>query len=212
MFDNRAFVSTFSGENCKFGHDSVADGWTIEFVQHPDLAGQIYFVPSFFVDPNTFGDFNSVMDGAFAWNSGWPLQVDDQFAQQQLAQNSQNTPSISPALAIVNDVLTSSGQQANNSIIQTLQNDLAAVLSPIQKAVSSFIGDTGLDSQFLQGLNNLQGQIQRRDGSGASKPTYMASVTANFFTHYGPNSFNKNVSHFFPSCYCFQSSSVCLSW
>jgi glucan endo-1,3-alpha-glucosidase len=200
MFNNLAFVSTFAGENCNFGHDNAIDGWTAEFVQHPDLTGQIHFVPAFFVDPNSFGGFHAVLDGAFSWNSGWPVEVNSQFAQQQLGKNSQNNASISPALSLAKVAAT---LQPNSSIIQTLRADLEAVLSPTQKAVSSFIGDTGLDSQFLQGLTGLQGQLRKRAGS-APKPTYMAAVTANFFTHYGPDSFNKNVSCvFFPdSCYC----------
>ena len=199
MYNNRAFVSTFAGENCNFGQDNAADGWRAEFTQHPDLAGQIYFVPAFFVDPSTFGEFHAVMDGAFAWNSGWPEKVDDQFAQQQLGKNLQNSPSINPALRIVNKVLAPVAQ-VNSSIIKTLQAELESVLSPTQKAVSSFIGDTDLDSQFIQGLNGLRSQLRRRDGSGAPKPTYMGAVAANFFTHYGPDSFNKNVScHVFAS-------------
>lgn len=194
-FNNRSFVSTFAGENCNFGHSNAVDGWTTEFTQHPDLAGQIYFVPAFFVDPNRFGDFHAVMDGAFAWDSGWPQKVDNQFAQQQLGKNLQNSPSISPALRVVNKVLAPADQKLSSGVIKTLLEELEAVLSPVQKAVSSFIGDTDLDSQFLQGLNVLHGQLQKRDGSGASKPTYMAAVAANFFTHYGPDTFDKNFAY-----------------
>jgi glucan endo-1,3-alpha-glucosidase len=203
MFNNRAFVSTFAGENCNFGRGNVIDGWTAEFVQHPDLAGKIHFVPSFFVDPNRFGDFRAVMDGAFAWDSGWPQKVDKQFTQQQLGKNLQNNPSISPALRVVNRILAPANQQLAIVVIKTLQDELKAVLSPAQRAVSSFIGDTDLDSQFLRGLNILHGQLRKRDPSGASKPTYMAAVAANFFTHYGPDTFNKNVSCSFPSATLF---------
>src|SRR5882672_3226000 len=91
MLNNRAFVSTFAGENCNFGRANAVDGWSSEFAQHPDLAGRIHFVPSFFVDPNRFSEFRSVMDGAFAWDSGWPQKVDKAFAQQQLNKNLQNT-------------------------------------------------------------------------------------------------------------------------
>src|SRR5260221_4804625 len=52
MFKDRAFVSTFAGENCNFGRGDAVDGWTAEFVQHPDLAGKIHFVLSSFVYPN----------------------------------------------------------------------------------------------------------------------------------------------------------------
>ena len=190
-YSGRAFVSTFAGENCNFGHGNAVDGWTAEFAQHPDLAGQIHFVPSFFVDPKRFGDFHAVMNGAFAWDSGWPQKIDKEFAQQQLNKNLQNSPSITPALRVVGKVLASNSQAS--TVIKTLQDDLKAVLNSVQKAVSSFIGDTDLDSQFLGGLGILHGQLQRRDGPGAPKPTYMAAVSANFFTHYGEDTFNKNV-------------------
>jgi glucan endo-1,3-alpha-glucosidase len=65
QYQSRAFVSTFAGEICNFGQGSVADGWKNEFSSHSDLQGKIYFVPSFFMDPARFSDFNNVMDGAF---------------------------------------------------------------------------------------------------------------------------------------------------
>lgn len=73
IVDGRVFASTFSGENCNFGQDSVADGWRSQFTQHPDLSGQnaVYFVPSFFSDPSTFGQYDGVMDGDF--NVGVPI-------------------------------------------------------------------------------------------------------------------------------------------
>ncbi|KAJ7761493.1 glycoside hydrolase [Mycena maculata] len=78
--NGRALVSTFAGESCTFGQDTVADGWRSQFTQSPDLKGQITFVPSFFIDPATFTDFSGVMDGAFNFNSGWPIQVTTSFA------------------------------------------------------------------------------------------------------------------------------------
>ena len=65
QYKGRAFVSTFAGETCQFGQGSVADGWKTQFTQSPDLQGQIYFVPAFFIDPATFGNFAGVMDGDF---------------------------------------------------------------------------------------------------------------------------------------------------
>jgi len=65
QYASRAFVSTFSGEGCKFGQASVPDGWKSQFSKHPDLDGKIYFVPAFFIDPANFADFADVMDGDF---------------------------------------------------------------------------------------------------------------------------------------------------
>ena len=66
IYDGRVFVSTFAGESCTFGQASPAQGWSSQFTQHPQLTGRnaVYFVPSFFVDPNTFSTFNDAMDGA----------------------------------------------------------------------------------------------------------------------------------------------------
>ena len=66
-YNGRSFVSTFAGENCKFGQDTAANGWKTQFVQHPELTGDnaVYFVPSFFIDPATFKDYSGAMHGAF---------------------------------------------------------------------------------------------------------------------------------------------------
>lgn len=65
-YDGRVFASTFAGENCNFAQGTAAQGWKTQFTQHTDLQGQnaVYFVPSFFVDPATFNQYNDVLDGA----------------------------------------------------------------------------------------------------------------------------------------------------
>ncbi|KAI0310822.1 glycoside hydrolase family 71 protein [Amylostereum chailletii] len=77
IYKGRVFASTFAGQTCTFGQSSVAEGWSSQFTRHPDLTGQnaVFFVPSFFVDPNTFSTFNDVMDGALNWNSAWPITL-----------------------------------------------------------------------------------------------------------------------------------------
>jgi glucan endo-1,3-alpha-glucosidase len=66
-YNGRVFASSFSGESCTFGQSSVANGWSSQFTQHPDLTGAnaVFFVPSFFVDPATFNVYGQVMDGVF---------------------------------------------------------------------------------------------------------------------------------------------------
>ncbi|KAF7298951.1 hypothetical protein MIND_00843200 [Mycena indigotica] len=81
QFNGKAFVSTFAGESCTFGQGSPAAGWAAQFAAHPDLKGKIHFVPSFFIDPATFNKFAGTMDGAFGFNSGWPIQVTNDFAK-----------------------------------------------------------------------------------------------------------------------------------
>ncbi|RDX53305.1 glycoside hydrolase [Lentinus brumalis] len=74
--DGKAFVSTFAGEACDFGHGGdVPGGWKAEYTQHPETTGKVHFVPSFFIDPATFSTFSGVMDGDFNFNSGWPIDL-----------------------------------------------------------------------------------------------------------------------------------------
>ena len=59
------FVSTFSGSDCTFGQNSSAEGWKTEFIDKLTGENAVHFVPSFFVDPSTFSDYDGVMDGDF---------------------------------------------------------------------------------------------------------------------------------------------------
>lgn len=63
--DGRVFASTFSGETCTFGQDSVPDGWRSQFTQQLTGQNAVYFVPSFFIDPATFNQYDGVLDGDF---------------------------------------------------------------------------------------------------------------------------------------------------
>ncbi|EJT97858.1 hypothetical protein DACRYDRAFT_84208 [Dacryopinax primogenitus] len=60
--------STFSGETTTFGQGSVQAGWQDVLNK---IGVQVTFMPSFFVDPSTFGNYPFV-SGAFNWNGGWP--------------------------------------------------------------------------------------------------------------------------------------------
>ncbi|PPQ91664.1 hypothetical protein CVT25_012877 [Psilocybe cyanescens] len=189
QLESKAFVSTFSGEACNFGQGSAANGWKTQFTQHPDLQGKIHFVPSFFVDPSTFKDFADVMDGDFNWNSGWPIQVTTSFAQNAEASQSANENTLNSGLL---GVVTGAPISALTSSLESkLETAVASILSKLQLALTKFIGATDTDDQHLAGLATLSGQLQARDGT-ASKKTYMAAVSPWFFTHYGPDSFNKN--------------------
>ncbi|KAK0187984.1 glycoside hydrolase family 71 protein, partial [Armillaria mellea] len=172
IYDSRALVSTFSGESCTFGQSSVAEGWKSQFVQHSDLQGQIFFVPSFFVDPSTFSEYKDVMDGDYNWNSGWPVDLTTSVADAVLANASSST----------------SGSTANASLV------VATVVSATTNAesvLSRFIGSTETDQQHLEGLAALSDGLSSRDES-SSELAYMAAVSPWFFTHYGPDSYNKN--------------------
>ncbi|KAH0586158.1 hypothetical protein H2248_007423 [Termitomyces sp. 'cryptogamus'] len=170
----QSLVSTFSGESCTFGHKSASDGWSSEFVDHSDLQGKIRFVPSFFIDPSSFGSFNDVMDGDFNWNSGWPIQVTADFVRNLISD------------APVKNALSLLATTSFNKIVSAV--DLS--LSSVKKALGQIIGSPDSDVQHVHSLAALSRNIASRDG--ASKPTYMAAVSPWFFTHYGADSYDKN--------------------
>ncbi|KAG2001825.1 SEC14 cytosolic factor [Coprinopsis cinerea AmutBmut pab1-1] len=170
MYNDKAFVSTFAGESCQFGHDNVVEGWKHQFTLHPELKERIYFVPSFFMDPARFGEFKDVMDGTFNWNSGWPIQVTTSFAREQLDKLAEAAPSESSRVG-----------------------RLPLLANPLQRAVSDLIGTVDSDNEHLEALNALTPDLNRRDdGGNLDRPAYMAAVSPWFFTHYGQDSFNKN--------------------
>ncbi|KAI0718564.1 glycoside hydrolase [Cerioporus squamosus] len=144
----KALVSSFSGEACTFGHGDVPGGWRAEYTQHPDVAGKIHFIPSFFVDPATFGQYAGVLDGDFNWNSAWPIQL-----------TASTAPSLLPGVDL-------------NQLDVTAENTL-------QKVIGSFDPDTAHISNLAL-------------ASTQSRQTYMAAVSPWFFTHFPPNTYNKN--------------------
>ncbi|KAI9069016.1 glycoside hydrolase family 71 protein [Trametes sanguinea] len=113
-YNGRMLVSTFAGESCTFGAGSLNQAWVNAVKPTNSSLPSVWFVPSFFIDPSTFSGL-PVIDGAFHWNSAWPM--------------------------------------GNYNV--TFAPDLSYI-------------------------NNLGNR------------TYMASVAPWFFTHYGPNSYNKN--------------------
>ncbi|KAF9031404.1 glycoside hydrolase family 71 protein [Hymenopellis radicata] len=62
-------VSTYAGEKCTFGQDSLNDAWNYAF-KNGDTR-RITFVPFFNMDPIGLGDLSAI-DGIFNWNAGWP--------------------------------------------------------------------------------------------------------------------------------------------
>ncbi|KAJ7083617.1 glycoside hydrolase family 71 protein, partial [Mycena belliarum] len=68
LVNGKPLVSTFSGQDCKFGKSNSNDGW------HSAIKPlePIFFMPAFFVDSSSLSAYD-VMDGAFNWNSAWPM-------------------------------------------------------------------------------------------------------------------------------------------
>ena len=108
------------------------------------------------------------------------------------------TPSFAAnALSTTNNTATPKNLIATpaNSVSANVAASVASILGKLQLALSQFIGATTTDQQHLSGLSALSGSIQARDGS-STNPVYMGAVSPWFFTHYGPDSFNKNVGLF----------------
>ena len=108
------------------------------------------------------------------------------FAQQVLS----NTTDIAQPHGLLNLVTHSS---AVESVEDNLEAEVNSTLNKLQLALSQFIGATDTDTQFINSLAALPKALQARDGAPSTSPTYMAAVSPCFFTHYGPDSFNKNV-------------------
>ncbi|TFK45555.1 glycoside hydrolase family 71 protein [Heliocybe sulcata] len=149
-YDNLVFVSTFAGESCQFGQGSVVEGWQTQFIDKLTGTNAVYFMPSFMIDPATFTTYNGVMNGAFNWNSGWPISLTTDVANQQLS-----------AAGTSLDNLNAAGEDI----------------------LKSFIGSTDTDNTYLNGLSAMSQSTSRG---------YMAAVSPWFFTHYGPDTYNKN--------------------
>ncbi|TFK24019.1 glycoside hydrolase family 71 protein [Coprinopsis marcescibilis] len=66
----RPLFLTFAGQGCMFGQNSVNEGWTM--VLKDESLPAIHFLPSFFLDPGLYGGMSSA-DGAFSWDSAWPM-------------------------------------------------------------------------------------------------------------------------------------------
>ena len=117
------------------------------------------------------------------WNSGWPIEVTTATAQQIINNGSGATP-------LLNLVTHSAG--ANTSVTS---NPITSALNRLQNGLSPFIGSTETDTQYLENLATLP-TPQARDGASPTSSGYMGAVAPWFFTHYGPDSFNKNVWFF----------------
>lgn len=86
------------------------------------------------------------------------------------------------------------------SVKANLNPEVNSTLNKFQLALSQFIGATQTDTQFLDSLAAFSNNtLQAHDGEPSTPRAYMAAVSFWFFTHYGPDSFNKNV------CFCFVS-------
>ncbi|KAI0732037.1 glycoside hydrolase [Fomitopsis betulina] len=145
------FVSTFSGSDCTFGQNTSAEGWKAEFVDKLTGENAVHFVPSFFVDPSTFNDYDGVMNGDFNWNGGWPIDL-------------------------------TYSEAASNLGLGALSLNFSTFPPPVEYALESNVGVFTTDEQYIAGLSEVNG----------TDKTYMAAVSPWFFTHYSPETYDKN--------------------
>ena len=149
------------------------------------------YVYALFCRPNTFDI--CVFD---QWNSGWPVEVTTSFAQQVLSKSTSSSGTVNKTQP---HTLLSLLTHANvvESVEANLNAEVNSTLSKLQLALSQFIGATQTDKQFLDSLAALPNNtLQARDGAPSTQRAYMAAVSPWFFTHYGADSFNKNVCFF----------------
>ncbi|KAF9646034.1 hypothetical protein BDM02DRAFT_318271 [Thelephora ganbajun] len=83
-YNGNIFASTFAGDTCTFGSGSSVDGWKSQFVDQLSGNNKVHLVPAFFSDPNTFKNFDNVIDGVYHWNSGWPVELTPEKASSLL--------------------------------------------------------------------------------------------------------------------------------
>ena len=66
-----------------------------------------------------------------------------------------------------------------------LVNLAASAAKTAKNLLSQFVSSTDTDTQYINGLNSVNAK---------GKKAYMGSISAWFFTHYSPETYNKNVS------------------
>ncbi|TFK45075.1 glycoside hydrolase family 71 protein [Crucibulum laeve] len=69
----KVVVSTFSGENSRFGQTTMEEGWAYVKRELNKIVS-IHFIACFFVSPARYPGITA-MDGAFNWNGGWPIHL-----------------------------------------------------------------------------------------------------------------------------------------
>ncbi|KAJ9093587.1 hypothetical protein QFC20_007097 [Naganishia adeliensis] len=71
-YGGKTLLSSFAGQNCRFGQSSMNAGWQLAMGGHRDST---YFIPAWTQDPSQFGGYD--MDGFVNWDAGWPKSTGD---------------------------------------------------------------------------------------------------------------------------------------
>ena len=75
-------------------------------------------------------------------------------------------------------------QSASSDLGSIGANLIGGTLSSVLGGLQKFVGSTDTDTQYVNALKALN--------SDNGAPTYLGAVSPWFFTHYGPDTFNKN--------------------
>ncbi|KAI5450005.1 hypothetical protein NCC49_003767 [Naganishia albida] len=74
-YGGKALLSSFAGQNCRFGQSSMNAGWSYSVSFDSSGPLQTYFIPAWTEDPSRFGGYD--MDGFVNWDAGWPKSTGD---------------------------------------------------------------------------------------------------------------------------------------
>ncbi|KAL5638379.1 hypothetical protein ACGC1H_005156 [Rhizoctonia solani] len=188
-YNDKVFASTFAGESCTFGAATTEQGWKEQFTDQLTGENAALFVPSFFMDPTRFKSF-SAMDGAFNWNGAWPTQLSASKLSETISFLNSNPANASDAPIPVPQTLTpiTGVVSALSSALSLKIRDEPERLIPIveSKLAAALAGAINLDSD-----SSITANLGTSGDAGAGN-VYMACVSPWFYTHYGPDSFNKN--------------------
>ncbi|QRV98082.1 alpha-1,3-glucanase [Ceratobasidium sp. AG-Ba] len=187
--NGKVFASTFAGESCTFGTATPEAGWKQQFTDQLTGENAAMFVPSFFMDPTRFKSF-AAMDGAFNWNGGWPTQISASKLSETISFLNSNpaNPSAAPipVPASLTPIANVVSPLAAPSLVSKRTHDKRAASDVASKLAAALAGSINLDSD-----RTIASNLGTSGASGAGN-VYMSSVSPWFYTHYGPDSFNKN--------------------
>ncbi|QRV84039.1 alpha-1,3-glucanase [Ceratobasidium sp. AG-Ba] len=164
-------------------------GWKQQFTDQLTGENAAMFVPSFFMDPTRFKSF-AAMDGAFNWNGGWPTQISASKLSETISflNSNPSNPSAAPipVPASLTPIANVVSPLAAPSLVSKRTHDKRAASDVASKLAAALAGSINLDSD-----RTIASNLGTSGASGAGN-VYMSSVSPWFYTHYGPDSFNKN--------------------
>ncbi|QRW12672.1 alpha-1,3-glucanase [Ceratobasidium sp. AG-Ba] len=178
-FNGKVFASTFAGESCTFGAATPEQGWKQQFTDQLTGENAAMFIQEL-----------AAMDGAFNWNGGWPTQISASKLSETISflNSNPSNPSAAPipVPASLTPIANVVSPLAAPSLVSKRTHDKRAASDVASKLAAALAGSINLDSD-----RTIASNLGTSGASGAGN-VYMSSVSPWFYTHYGPDSFNKN--------------------